>query len=152
SPIGNPYDSHLERTTLQMTRLFLLSALVQYSSDASFQYLDGIEINKSLRNIGIGDEAALKVLNDLCRFRFCYTGGHGEADFKSSYYPSRLGGYVIRDLISNFMFVENMMMDTFVADEGIWSKLNQLGREISNSQNSRAMRVLYRIERVKAFH
>lgn len=152
SPIGNPYDSHLERTTLQMTRLFLLSALVQYSSDASFQYLDGIEINRSLRIIGIGDYAALKVLSDLCRFRFCYTGGHGEADFKSSYYPSRLGGYVVRDLISNFMFVENMMMDTFIADENVWAKLNQLGKDISNSHNSRAMRVLYRIERVKAFH
>lgn len=152
SPIGNPYDSHLERTTLQLTRLFLLSALVQYSSDASFQYLDGIEINRALRSVGIGDAASLKVLNDLCRFRFCYTGGHGEADFKSSYYPSRLGGYIIRDLIANFMFVENLMMDTFVADEKVWERLNSLGRDISNSYNSRTMRVYYRIERVKVFH
>jgi GTPase SAR1 family protein len=152
SPIGNPYDSHLERTTLQLTRLFVLTALVQYSSDASFQYLDGIEINKYLRTVGIGDEVALKVLNDLCRFRFCYTGGHGPADFKSSYYPSRLGGYIIRDLISNFMFVENIMMDTFVADEKVWENLNALGRQISNSYHSRTIRVYYRIERVKAFH
>ncbi|TBU81022.1 hypothetical protein DNK06_07840 [Pseudomonas daroniae] len=152
SLIGNPYDSHLGRTTLQMTRIFLLSALVQYSSDAAFQYLDGIEINKSLRSVGIGDDAALKLLSDLCRFRFCYTGGHGEADFKSSYYPSRLGGYVVRDLMSNFMFVENMMMDTFVADEKVWTNLNQLGRDISNSHNSRTIRVAYRIERVKTFH
>jgi hypothetical protein len=152
SPIGNPYDSHLERTNLQLTRLFVLSALVQYSSDASFQYLDGIEINKFLRSVGIGDEVALKVLNDLCRFRFCYTGGHGPADFKSSYYPSRLGGYIIRDLIANFMFVENLMMDTFVADEKVWEQLNTLGRQISNSYNSRTMRVYYRIERVKVFH
>ena len=152
SSIGNPYDSHLGRTTLQLTRLFVLSALVQYSSDASFQYLDGIEINRSLRSVGIGDEVALKVLDDLCRFRFCYTGGHGAADFKSSYYPSRLGGYIIRDLISNFMFVENLMMDTFVADERVWEKLNALGREISNSHHSRSVRVCYRIERVKIFH
>ncbi|MDU8618520.1 hypothetical protein RYB67_08105 [Pseudomonas syringae] len=152
SPIGNPYDSHLERTTLQLTRLFILSALVQYSSDASFQYLDGIEINKLLRSVGIGDEVALKVLNDLCKFRFCYTGGHGIADFKSSYYPSRLGGYIIRDLISNFMFVENIMMDTFVADDKVWDQLNSLGRQISNSYHSRTLRVYYRIERVKAFH
>ncbi|WP_221178521.1 hypothetical protein [Pseudomonas fluorescens] len=129
-----------------------MSALVQYSSDASFQYLDGIEINKAMRSVGIGDEVALKVLEDLCRFRFCYTGGHGVADFKSSYYPSRLGGYVIRDLIANFMFVENMMMDTFVADERVWEKLNSLGRDISNSYNSRTLRVCYRIERVKVFH
>lgn len=152
SPIGNPYDSHLERTNLQLTRLFVLSALVQYSSDASFQYLDGHEINKLLRSVGIGDEVALKVLKDLCRFRFCYTGGHGPADFKSSYYPSRLGGYIIRDLIANFMFVENMMMDTFVADERVWDQLNSLGRQISNSHNTRTMRLYYRIERVKVFH
>ncbi|WP_070085718.1 MULTISPECIES: P-loop NTPase fold protein [Pseudomonas] len=152
SAIGNPYDAHLERTTLQMTRLFVLSALVQYSSDASFQYLDGIEINKSLRSVGIGDNVALKVLSDLCRFRFCYTGGHGAPDFKSSYYPSRLGGYIVRDLLSNFMFVENIMMDTFVADERVWERLNALGRDISNSYHSRTVRVCYRIERVKVFH
>lgn len=152
SPIGNPYDARLGRTGLQLTRLFVLSALVQYSSDASFQYLDGIEINQCLRSVGIGDEAALKVLNDLCRFRFIYTGAHGEADFKSSYYPSRLGGYIVRDLLSNFMFVENVMMDTFVADEKVWGRLNSLGREINSSYENRAVRVAYRIQRVKEFH
>lgn len=152
SPIGNPYDAHLGRTGLQLTRLFVLSALVQHSSDASFQYLDGIEINQCLRRVGIGDDVALRVLNDLCRFRFIYTAGHGEADFKSSYYPSRLGGYIVRDLLSNFMFVENIMMDTFVADEKVWGKLNALGREINSSHDRRTMRVCYRIQRVKEFH
>ncbi|WP_225135715.1 hypothetical protein [Pseudomonas putida] len=152
SSIGNPYDSRLGRTGLQLTRLFVLSALVQYSSDASFQYLDGIEINRCLRSVGIGDDVALKVLNDLCRFRFIYTGGHGEADFKSSYYPSRLGGYIVRDLLSNFMFVENIMMDTFVADDEVWEMLNIMGREISNNSYSRLQRVGYRVERVRAFH
>lgn len=152
SPIGNPYDAHLERTGLQLTRLFILSALVQCSSDATFQYIDGLEINKCLKNVGIGDDVALKVLNDLCRFRFIYTGAHGEADFKSSYYPSRLGGYIVRDLLSNFMFVENIMMDTFVADENVWENLMELGREINSSNGHRTVRVAYRIQRVKLFH
>lgn len=152
SAIGNPFDSRLGKTSLQIVRFFVLSALVQYSSDSSFQYLDGIEIGKHLRTIGIGDAATLKALNDLCKFRFIHTGSHGAADFNSSYYPSRLGGYITRELISNFMFVENMMMDTFIADEEIWNTLNQLGREISNSSNNRVRRVELRIERARIFH
>lgn len=152
SLIGNPFDSRLDRTKLQMLRLFILSSLVQHSSEASFQYLEGTEIKKQLRTIGIGDREALKALEDLCKLRFVHTASHNQPDFNSSYYPSRLGGHIIRDLIFNFTFIENVMMDTFIADETTWDSLTKLGREIGNKSDDIVARLESRIERVKIFY
>lgn len=152
SAIGNPLDSRLNRTNLQLIRLFVLSGLVQYSTDSKFQYLEGIEIQKNLRTIGIGDESILTVLNDLCKFRFILTAEHDEPKFNSNYYPSRLGGYIVRDLISNFMFLENMMMDTFIADTQIWGQLSSLSKQIINTNNDKIARLDLRIERITIFY
>ncbi|ROQ28585.1 hypothetical protein [Gallaecimonas pentaromativorans] len=151
SLIGNPFDSRLGRTNLQMTRLFILSALVQYSTDSSFQYLDGIEIRKNMRDIGISDEYTLKSLDDLCKLRFIHTATHEKANFSSNFYPSRLGGHIVRDLISNFTFVENTMMDTFISDEKTWIKLSELGKDIGNASGNVVKRLEYRINKVGIF-
>jgi len=45
---------------------------------------------------------------------------------EANYIPSRLGGYVVRDLISNFTFIENVMSDTFIADPSIWEQVREL--------------------------
>lgn len=152
SLIGNPFDSRLGRTNLQMVRMFILSALVQYSTDSTFQYLDGMEIRKRMRLIGIADEYTLKALRDLCELRFIHTASHDKAEFSSNYYPSRLGGYIIRDLISNNTFMENVMMDTFISDENVWNTLSEIGRKIQNSSGDVVKRLEYRFEKIHVFY
>ncbi|MFB2668539.1 hypothetical protein ACE02U_07100 [Shewanella xiamenensis] len=152
SLIGNPFDSRLGRTNLQMVRMFILSALVQYSSESTFQYLSGTEIKTIMRMIGISDEYTLRALDDLCRLRFVHTASHDKADFTSNFYPSRLGGYIIRDLISNMMYIENIMMDTFISSEDIWSKMSELGNKIQNSSNDVVKRLELRIEKINVFY
>lgn len=152
SLIGNPFDARLGRTNLQMVRLFILNALVQYSTDPSFQYVDGIEIRKHMRSIGVSDNSTLKALNDLCKLRFIHTASHDKASFSSNYYPSRLGGYIVRELISNVTFVENIMMDTFISDEVCWQKLNELGTKISGSPRSIVKRLELRFDKIKVFY
>lgn len=152
SLIGNPFDSRLGRTNLQMVRMFILSALVQYSSDSTFQYLDGIEIRKRMRLIGVSDEYTLKALSDLCKLRFIHTASHDEAEFSSNFYPSRLGGYIVRDLISNITFVENVMMDTFISDDSVWNELTEIGKKISNSSGDVVKRLEYRIQKINVFY
>lgn len=151
SLVGNPFDSRKGKTNLQLLRLFILSALVQYGSEASFQYIDGSEMKKHLRNVGIGDEVSIMVLRDLCRLRFVNTASHDQAAFSSSFYPTRLGGYITRELISNFMFVESVMVDTFIADDTTWEDLNRLERAIANSSNDVVNRLKLRVERAKLF-
>lgn len=152
SLIGNPFDSRLGRTNLQMVRMFILSALVQYSTDSTFQYIDGMEIRKRMRLIGIADEYTLKVLRDLCELRFIHTASHDKAEFSSNYYPSRLGGYITRDLISNNTFMENVMMDTFISDENVWNTLSEIGRKIQNSSGDVIKRLEFRFEKINVFY
>lgn len=152
SLIGNPLDSRLGRTSLQMTRMLILAALVQYSTDSTFQYLDGIEIKKHMRTIGISDEYTIKSLRDLCKLRFIHTASHETAEFSSNYYPSRLGGYIVRDLLSNITFIENIMMDTFISDESTWDKLKEFGKEIDNLTGDVVKRLECRLERIRIFY
>lgn len=151
SLIGNPFDSRLGRVNLQMTRLFILAALVQFSTDSAFEYLDGIEIKRVLRLVGVPDEYSLKVLEDLCRFRFIHTASHDKPSFKSNFYPSRLGGYIVRELIGNVTFVENVLMDTFISCDETWEKLYELGKEASNASGDVVYRLELRMEKVKVF-
>ena len=100
--------------------------------------------------MGFSDDYVLQVLNDLCRLNFLHTSSHGPASLNASFFPSRLGGHVVRELISNMTFVENVMMDTFIDDTAIWEKLRALSEEILADRNI-TRRVSKRVERVKVF-
>jgi hypothetical protein len=125
SVLGNPFDSRLAKSEAQLLRLYVLAAIVNMSSTRSFRHLDGEEIREHVREIGFGDAMVRKVLEDLCRLRFMHTISHGAPTFESDYVVSRLGGYIVRRFISDLMFLENVMMDTFIADEGVWNLLKQ---------------------------
>lgn len=152
SLVGNPFDARRGKTNFQLLRLFILSALVQSSADPAFQYVDGIDLRKNLRKIGVGDDDSLAVLNDLCKLRFISTAGHDAPEFKSSYYPTRLGGYITKELISNFMYIECVMMDTFISDETLWEALKSFDRLITNSSNDVIKRIVHRKDRAECFY
>ncbi len=150
SVLGNPFDSYLSRNKLQLLRLFILSALVRFASEADFQYVDGPEIRKATRGVGYGDKEVLKALEDLCKLRFLHTASHNEADFESSFYPSILGGTIIRHLMADFTFLETVMMDTFISDKLIWDRLYELSESIGAQRNV-TERLRIRIERIRVF-
>jgi hypothetical protein len=135
SVIGNPFDARLHRTEVQLLRLYILSALVQFSSTQNFQGFAGSEIQKAVREIGYGDDMTLKTLADLCRMRFILTTSHKAASLEASYIPTRLGGYIIRNLLSNFTFIENIMMDTFISDSRIWNDLRDMTDSIYSERD-----------------
>ncbi len=151
SIIGNPFDSRLSRTNTQLLRMFILNALVAMSTRASFQYLHGDQIKYSINQIGFADDFIQNSLNDLCKYRFVSTGTHSESILTSSYYPTRLGGHVVRNLIADLTFLEAMVMDTFIADVVIWEKLRELSGEIV-STGSVVERLKLRNQRVTVFY
>jgi len=150
SVLGNPFDSYLHRTRFQMLRLFILSALVRKASDADFQYMDGPDIRRATRSLGFGDDEVLQVMQDLCRLRFIHTASHLKPDFESSFYPSILGGHIVRVLIADIAFLENVMMDTFISDKRVWDRLYELSDSV-NSQRNFVEKLRVRVERVRIF-
>lgn len=136
SVLGNPFDSRRGKTEAQLLRLYILAAIVTMSSDASFQHLDGTDIQKNLRALGFGDNITIGVLDDLCKLRFLHTTGHSKASFEASFIVTRLGAYIIRYFIADMMFLENTMMDTFISDGARWDELRALTNDIYAERNT----------------
>jgi hypothetical protein len=150
SSVGNPFDSKLGRGDLQLLRLFVLYGLVRLAERAEFTYLDGAELRSVMKRLGVDDRSLLEVVSDLVKHRFLYTAAHGEASLTSSFYPSRLGGYVVKRLLADFTFLEAMMMDTFIASRESWEQLKKLSETVEGSGNV-VGRIEARGERVLAF-
>jgi hypothetical protein len=89
-----------------------------------------------VREIGFGDMLIQKVLLDLCELRFIHTTSHRAPTFESNYVVSRLGGHIVRNFIANFVFIENVMVDTFISDEVVWSQLKSLTAKIYAERNT----------------
>jgi hypothetical protein len=151
SVIGNPLDSRLGRSNGELLRLFVLSALVKLNSESGSNFLDGPTIRERLNSIGYSETDTLDVLSDLCKLRFIHTSSHGKASLASSYYPSRLGGHIVRNLLADFTFVENVMMDTFISDKATWDKLKGLSQAITEERNV-VEKIKLRVERTRAFY
>lgn len=151
SVIGNPFDSRIGRSNGKLLRLFVLAALVKQGGTNSSAHLDGPEIRDNIKKIGFSESDTLDVLNDLCNLRFIHTRSHGKADMQSGYFASRLGGHIIRNLIGDFTFVENVMMDTFVSCRDCWEELKRLSSEIQDERNV-VERIKIRAKRVEIFY
>jgi hypothetical protein len=151
SIVANPFDARLSRSNHQMLRLMILTALVTMSSRSDFRYVDGADITVAVKKIGFGDTAIKRVLEDLCAARFTFTSAHGEPTLSSSFYPSRLGGLIVRNLMADPTFLEAVMMDTFIASDKEWDKLKALSEDIDAERNV-VQRLILRHERIRLFY
>jgi GTPase SAR1 family protein len=150
STIGNPLDAKVGRTEAQLLRLYILSVLVNSASLPGFRQLDVQDILVKLRDIGFGDDLTMRVLKDLCHWRFAFNVSHTEVTAQSSVIPSRLGGYVVRELLQSFVFLEAMMMDTFIPNDQVWNQMRTLTTDIDRERD-RYKRIGLRSKRVRLF-
>ncbi|KJE34434.1 hypothetical protein UF64_15300 [Thalassospira sp. HJ] len=151
SPVANPFDANLSMTSAQFLRLFVLSALVNAQSTKNGSSFTGEEIRLVLEHLGFGPEVTLRILRGMCEARYIFTTSHGQASFESSFVPSRLGGYVLRGLIPEMVFLENVMVDTFIDDDNVWNTLYKLTEEIYD-ERAITHRMTLRKERVEVFY
>jgi len=150
SVVGNPLDAKINKTECQFLRIYIITALANLASSPRFRSCLGSEIQKNLRSIGFGDSIVLRVLNDLFKFRYLHTISHTEPSFDSEFIPTRLAGYIVRDLLANFAFLENLMTDTFIFDKSTWSDVYRLTQDIY-SERSANKRLEIRKERALIF-
>ncbi len=151
SSVGNIFDSRVSLTSAQMLRMFLMNGIVTAASAGSFRGVQGTAIQEIGRSIGFGEEIVMRVLTDLSELRFLFTESHTDPSFQATYVPSRLGGYIIRELCSDVMYIENTMYDTFIADEGIWETLRETTDAI-HAERDVVSRVKLRMARVRLFY
>jgi hypothetical protein len=135
SPIGNPFDSYLGKTDAQLLRLYIISVLVNSAATRDFEGLEASELIGNLQKIGFSERLSEHVLKDLIAKRFVYSRSHQEYTRESVLAPSRLAGYLVRELIGRMMFLETTMFDTFIAKDGTWATLKELVRKIYAQHN-----------------
>ena len=151
SVIGNPFDSRLGRSNGELLRMFVLNALVKQGSNNGTGSIDGPSIRDNLKAIGFSESDTMDILSDLCEKRFIHTKSHSKADITSSYFASRLGGHIIRNLLSDFTFIENILMDTFIADREDWKCLKELSQQVVDERDV-VSRLKLRGERCEKFY
>jgi hypothetical protein len=151
SLIANPFDAHLGRTEAQFLRLFVLSGLVELSRSRSFTHLEGRRLVELMNQLGFGKGITKDLVISLQKSRLVENDSYSSDIESGKFRPTRLGGYLLRKLISEFMFVENMLMDTFIPDKNVWIELDELCRQIDEAPN-KIERLRLRVQRAKIFY
>lgn len=132
SPILNPFDAKTGRSESQFLRLLIMSALVSAASTKTFQGLEAGEITKCLEKIGFSQRISSKVIGDLIAGRVCFSKSHQEYNPDSVLVPTRLCGYIVRDLIGRLIFLETTIFDTFIYDDAVWNELRRIMKIVYN--------------------
>ena len=73
SVFGNPFNSRLGRTDMQLLRLYVMYALVSCSSEREFEGLSAKDIIELLERLGFAERATETLLKDLLRFRYIFS-------------------------------------------------------------------------------
>jgi hypothetical protein len=135
SIFGNPFDSKLGRSDLQFLRLYIMAAVVSYSSEREFEGISTADVIDNLEKLGISEHYSEIVIKDLLKLRYVFSRSHREYTRESLVMPSRLCGYVVRELIGRLVFLETVLFDTFISDDSIWDALKENMRLIYRERN-----------------
>lgn len=150
SAIGNPFDAKLGRSQTQFLRLYILSVLVGLASERSFDGVEASEIIGVLEKLGISERTTEAVLRKLIDQRYIFSRSHQDYSRDCVILPSRLAGYVVRQLIGRFVFIENTMFDTFISDDTVWTQIKDLMRQIY-TEHDRSRRFRLRKQAAQIF-
>jgi hypothetical protein len=134
SPILNPFDAKTGRSESQFLRIFIMAALVSAATTKEFQGIEASEIISSLEKIGFSGRITNKVIRDLVRARVCFSRSHQEFTSESILVPTRLCGYIVRDLIGRMVFLETVIFDTFIYGDEVWEQIKDGMRKVYAEQ------------------
>lgn len=148
SAIGNPFDSYIGRSSVQFLRIFLMSALVLCASQNEFDGMAASELYDHLENIGVSRRDAQTVLADLIALRYVFTRSHQQLSEDAVIVPTRLSGFVVRDLAGRLAFLETVIFDTFISDGQVWNAIESNMKLIYRERNlSRKLKLRQEVAR-----
>lgn len=147
----NPFDAKIGRSEAQFLRIYIISAITNLASDSNFAGIEAIEVIRSLEKIGFSERNVSKVLDDLIEARVLFTQSQQPYSRDAVLLPNRLAGYIARELISMFVYLETTLYDTFIFDDDAWGVIQPLFKQIYREKNS-VERLKLRKEAVKTFY
>ena len=121
SPIINPFDAKTGRSESQFLRVYIMNAFVLAAATQTFQGIEAGEVVKTLEKLGFSQRITNKIIKDMMDGRACFSKSHQEYNADSVLIPTRLCGYIIRDLIGRLVFLETVIFDTFIYDDVVWA-------------------------------
>jgi hypothetical protein len=90
---------------------------------------------ENLETLGISERYSEQVLKDLLKFRYIFSRSHREYTRDALVIPSRLCGYVVRELTGRLIFLETALFDTFINDDSMWDALKENMKLIYRAHN-----------------
>lgn len=135
SPFLNPFDAKTGRSESQFLRIYIMNALVSAASTKTFQGIEASEIIDSLEKLGFSQRITNKIIEDLMDGRVCFSRSHQTFTPESVLVPSRLCGYLVRDLSGKMIFLENALFDTFIYDDITWETIKRKMKIVYHEHN-----------------
>jgi hypothetical protein len=132
SQLLNIFDAKLGNSKTQLLRLRILLRLVTLASDPTFEGATTENIAGDLYRLGVPQESVVQVLKDICNARFLQTSDRLQLHEGSQVYPTRLGGFIVNELASTFMYFEPCLLDAHIYSEPDWLKLNEVTSTIES--------------------
>lgn len=136
SPILNPFDAKTGRSESQFLRIYVMSALIAAATTKEFQGIEASEIITSLERMGFSSRITNKVIADLIKARVCFSRSHQEYSSESVLVPTRLCGYIVRELIGRLVFLETVIFDTFIYGDQVWEAVKDGMKSVYAEQNT----------------
>lgn len=131
----NPFDAKTGRTQSQFLRLYIASSLVNLAADSGFDGIDALDVIRNLEKIGFGESATESVLRDLIEGRMLITHSGRPYSRDAVLSPTTFAGYVVREMISTFVYLETTLYDTFISDDTTWKTVRDAFRQIYSERN-----------------
>ena len=149
SVIPNIFDLKNSIAGNQLLRWEILSYLVSQANSPSYSGTAGEAIVADLLRIGIRNIDTIKAINSLEDFNLLTPASGLPHDVKTNLYPSRFGGYLVKELSSSFMYFEPCLIDSSIHDDEIWTKLFDISNEVESKRHMEKIEA--RILRSKIF-
>lgn len=149
SLLPNIFDAKLDSAGLQLLRLHVVAWFVSKAGTGVVEGVPADSIVDELHRVGVSQTDVYSVLARLCEFRVLRTADGLPFDPSSRLLPTRLAGYLLRNLAGSFAYFELCVIDSAIFEDATWSEMVQLTRKIEIA--SRYEKIPYRVERARRY-
>lgn len=149
SIIPNIFDSKSGSQSTQLLRLSLLNCLTRHAANKTFEGLAIESVMSDLERVGIPGYTTLEIIKAMVGFRIIRTSDGLEPKESSKILATRFGGYIIKELANQFMYLEPCIYDASIFNDEYWDRMKEIVQEINSNHGQ--SRMANRIALVEAF-
>lgn len=148
--LANMFCAKLGIPSLQLLRLHIADYLVHMSGQPSFEGVPFDELVATLHQVGVAHREIEQVIRPLLESSIIRTVDGAPLADESRLLPTRLAGFLTRDLMGKFNYAEMCAIDAHIYDDVLWEQIKTLTAKIQ-SETNRITTMRLRIKRVEAF-